>query len=827
MLLVRSKSHSRSMQTVLLGLAVVFENLVLAGRAQASVNYPCMATKFTFTAIVAAAGGLFFLLLPALFGIRRKTAAQDPNALAIPSLEQDTRVALLEDQYRVLEQRYESLNRRYEPLKNRQRLLEDNHRMFFEDIPTPILVYDPETSALIGVNDAAIRDYGYSRDEFLSITLGDIQLGEIAAEDATENISAGDPCQTSARHMRKDGTVIRVETRAQRTVFDGREATALTVHDVTALRGRLEVLDRELQPHRALLNSLPGFVYARDRDGRFVLANMKVAASLGEKRPEDLIGKFDSDYQPEETALWNIAAEQEVMRTGRGVIEREVAVTDQNGAQTWLLETRLPWSDKDGDVAGVVGFTCDITERKGLEDQLGLMQFSIEHAGEAVYWLAPDLRLVYVNSAACHMLGYSREELLAMSLGDLDTRFPLEKWPELWEKMKHGNSPTFSARHTARDGRVIPVEVTSNYLGFNGREYSCTFVRDVSKRKQSEEALKRSLAELETIVSAVSESDLTKRAAEDETTLGRIAQSVNKMLGNFSDMITQVKGLGLTVSSSASQILTASEDIAVGLQRQAEEISDSSTAIEEMAASMSQVSRNAEITTEAAHRALEMAQRGDVAVNNTLQAMERIDVAVQLTATKMHTLAQRSAEISEILGMINGIAAQTNLLSLNAAIQAAHAGEAGLGFGVVADEIRKLAERSAQSTKDINYLNKAIQQETREALSSMDRAMKEVKDGSQLAKIAGDSIQDISVVVTESASLIEEISVAADEQARVSHSIAGAMQTVSNIATGTSSGTHQTSSIMRGLVSLVGDLSQTMLKFKIADNSSESSEGFG
>src|SRR6185436_11026866 len=287
-------------------------------------------------------------------------------------------------------------------------------------------------------------------------------------------------------------------------------------------------------------------------------------------------------------------------------------------------------------------------------------------------------------------LGYTRDELLAMSLSDIDKRFPVQMWPQIWEKMKQGNAPTFSARHTARDGRVIPVEVSSNYLGFNGREYSCTFVRDVTKRKQSEDALKRSLAELETIVSAVSESDLTKRAVEDDTTLGRIAQSVNKMLGNFSAMIMQVKGLGLTVSSSASQILAASEDIAIGLQRQAEEIADSSSAIEEMAASLSQVSRNAETTTEAAHRALDMAKRGDVAVNNTLQAMGRIDAAVQQTAEKMHTLAQRSSEISEILGMINGIASQTNLLSLNAAIQAAHAGEAGLGFGGVADEIRKL-----------------------------------------------------------------------------------------------------------------------------------------
>ncbi|HKV41999.1 MAG TPA: methyl-accepting chemotaxis protein, partial [Blastocatellia bacterium] len=371
------------------------------------------------------------------------------------------------------------------------------------------------------------------------------------------------------------------------------------------------------------------------------------------------------------------------------------------------------------------------------------------------------------------------------------------------------------------DGRIVPVEVTSNYLGVSGREYSCTFVRDVTKRKETEDALEKSLVELEAIVSAVSEGDLTRRAAEDDSALGRIAQSVNRMLANFSKMVVQVKGLGLTVSSSAAQILAASEEMAAGSERQAEEIASTSNSVEEMATSMTQVARSADNTTAAAQRALVIAKRGDVAVHNALQAMDKIRDSVQATAEKMHTLAQRSSEISELLATIDGIASQANLLSLNAAIEAAHAGESGLGFSVVADEMRKLAERSGQSTKDINGLNRAIQAQTAESLASMDLAMKEVREGSQLAKVAGESIQDLSAVVTESASLIEEISLAAEDQARVSHRIAAAMQTVSGIAAGTSTGTHETSQIMHNMVSIAENLSEAILRFKIGDENGD------
>lgn len=336
---------------------------------------------------------------------------------------------------------------------------------------------------------------------------------------------------------------------------------------------------------------------------------------------------------------------------------------------------------------------------------------------------------------------------------------------------------------------------------------------------KTERTMQTSLTDFLDIVSSVSQGDLTKRGnGEADDTLGKVVESVNKMLDHFSTMLTEVKQIGLSVSSSATEILAAAEQIAVGSQRQADEITNTSSAVEEMAASMNQVSRNAEASADAARRALEMAEHGDKSVRDTSDAMSRIDSAVRQTSEKMRLLGVRSSEISEIIDLIDEIAAQTNLLALNAAIEAAHAGEAGLGFSVVADEIRKLAERSARATRDVGNLIKSIQTETSEALTAMEIGMKEVRGGSSLAAQASNALQDISAAVRQSSELIEEISAASEEQARVTSNVAGAMQTISSITLETSAGAHETAQTIEGMVGLSDRLNRSISQFKVKDD---------
>ncbi len=186
----------------------------------------------------------------------------------------------------------------------------------------------------------------------------------------------------------------------------------------------------------------------------------------------------------------------------------------------------------------------------------------------------------------------------------------------------------------------------------------------------------------------------------------------------------------MEVTACSNNILVAADEMQAGATQQDQEITNTSSAVEELTVSMKQVSNNAEASAEAARSALDAAEQGNRAVRDTLDGMQRIRSSVQATAKKIKSLGDRSLEISEIINVINDITEQTNLLALNAAIEAARAGEAGRGFAVVADEVRKLAEHSRSATKDIAALIKAIQAETNEAVVVMEEGTKEVESGS-------------------------------------------------------------------------------------------------
>jgi twitching motility protein PilJ len=228
------------------------------------------------------------------------------------------------------------------------------------------------------------------------------------------------------------------------------------------------------------------------------------------------------------------------------------------------------------------------------------------------------------------------------------------------------------------------------------------------------------------------------------------------------------------------------------------------------------VAASAERSAAVAAEALAAARRGDEAVQASRAGMQRIRAEVQVIAKRLKGLGDRSLEISQIVDTIEAIASHTNLLALNAAIEAAGAGEAGLRFTVVADEIRKLAERAAKATRDIAAVIRAVQGETQEAVVAMERGIREVESGYQVTLHAEESLADIARVSRASAQLAEEISTSTRDQAGSAEAVAAAMQSIAAVAVQTEQAGLQTHRAVDDLVKVADELTRLLARFRLA-----------
>jgi len=379
----------------------------------------------------------------------------------------------------------------------------------------------------------------------------------------------------------------------------------------------------------------------------------------------------------------------------------------------------------------------------------------------------------------------------------------------------------FSERLVAGDARARAEIESGDEFEFIAENFnrSAAKVAHAVTSQQAQDSLQRSITDLLNTIKEVARGDLTIRGKVTNDALGNVVDSVNFMLDNFTKVLERVRKAAIDVSASANQILEAADDMTAGATQQDQEITNTSSAVEELTVSMKQVSNNAEASAEAARRALDAAEQGNRAVRDTLEGMQRIRASVQATAKKIKSLGDRSLEISEIINVINDITEQTNLLALNAAIEAARAGEAGRGFAVVADEVRKLAEHSRSATKDIAALIKAIQAETNEAVVVMEEGTREVEVGAGLADQAGKALEAISSVVRQSAELVQEISLASKQQVRGTEGVANAMQIISGITRQTTQGARQTASTVGNMVKLSEQLNEALAQFRSSQSS--------
>jgi len=342
--------------------------------------------------------------------------------------------------------------------------------------------------------------------------------------------------------------------------------------------------------------------------------------------------------------------------------------------------------------------------------------------------------------------------------------------------------------------------------------------RNLIESEQIKDKNQQAILQLLDDISDLADGDLTAEATVTEDFTGTIADSINFAIGELRSLVENVASSSEKLTGSADATRATSLQLAESAEHQAQEIAGVSAAINEMAITIDQVSSNSAESAAVAERSVSIAKNGSQVVRNTIEGMDTIREQIQDTSKRIKRLGESSQEIGDIVSLINEIAEQTNILALNAAIQAAMAGEAGRGFAVVADEVQRLAERSATATKQIAGLVKTIQSDTNEAVSSMEQTTAEVVKGAELAHSAGIALEEIETVSTNLAELIQDISEAAKHQATTSGHISNTMNVIQEITSQTLSGTNDTATSIGELAEMAVEMKRSVSGFILPDS---------
>ncbi|MBT0662895.1 methyl-accepting chemotaxis protein [Geobacter pelophilus] len=314
----------------------------------------------------------------------------------------------------------------------------------------------------------------------------------------------------------------------------------------------------------------------------------------------------------------------------------------------------------------------------------------------------------------------------------------------------------------------------------------------------------------------VASGNLTARSdikSKDE--MGMLAEEVNITAEKLNEIISMVASNSEKVASSATELHATAAEMASGAEEMAAQAGTVATASEEMSATSGDIAQNCHAAAAGAGQASLAAQAGSAVVDTTVQVMSRIAGRVNDTARTVETLGARSDQIGEIIGTIQDIADQTNLLALNAAIEAARAGEQGRGFAVVADEVRALAERTTKATREIGEMIKAIQSETKSAVAAMEEGVREVESGTMEASKSGEALQSILDQINSVNMQVEQIATAAEEQTATTSEISSNIQQINDVVQHTARGAQESVIAANQLSSLAEELSRLVSQFRV------------
>lgn len=329
--------------------------------------------------------------------------------------------------------------------------------------------------------------------------------------------------------------------------------------------------------------------------------------------------------------------------------------------------------------------------------------------------------------------------------------------------------------------------------------------------KQTQRAILRLMDEL----SDLAEGDLTVRATVTEDITGAVADSINFTTEELQKLVARITEASEQMGLATQDSEAMAQRLMISTQKQVKEIMEAEESVQLIARSIGEVDNAAVKAAEVGRHTLVVTNQGSLAVRNAIAGMDGIREHIQETSKRIKRLGESSQEIGEIVDLISDITEQTNVLALNAAIQAASAGEAGRGFSVVAEEVQRLAERSGEATKQIGALVKTIQSDTQDAVAAMEKSTLGVVEGAKLSEVAGQSLKEIEQVSNELAALISSISVSTQVQTEMAVEVAGVMQDIMDISEQTTEGTRLTSDSAARLTNLAAGLKESVAGFKL------------
>jgi twitching motility protein PilJ len=342
---------------------------------------------------------------------------------------------------------------------------------------------------------------------------------------------------------------------------------------------------------------------------------------------------------------------------------------------------------------------------------------------------------------------------------------------------------------------------------------------DAELQRQSSEQTNRenqdAILQLMNELGDLADGDLTTSATVSENITGAIADSINYTIEELRLLVGRINDAANRVTAATEIARQTSAELLSAAERQSREIQDAGQSALEMARSMSEVSGSATQSAQVARQSLAAAEKGTQAVEDSIKGMDEIRNQIQETSKRIKRLGESSQEIGEIVELISDITEQTNVLALNAAIQAASAGDAGRGFTVVAEEVQRLAERSAEATKQIAAIVKTIQTDTQDAVSAMEQSTQGVVEGAKLSDAAGQALAEIGHVSRNLSDLIENISTSTQSQADSATEVAKLMQDILSVTEQTTAGTQRTAAAVDELNALASELKGSVAGFKV------------